>query len=74
MKLFILGAGKGTRLYPLTKNTPKLLIDLGDGLTLLGKQIENAIESKCIDEVIVITGYLQHQIENKIKELEDRLG
>lgn len=74
MKLFILGAGKGTRLYPLTKNTPKLLIDLGDGLTLLGRQLENAIASKCIDEVIVITGYLHQQIDDKIKEYQDQIS
>ena len=54
MRLFVLAAGKGTRLWPLTKTTPKILLDTGSGLTLLDKQIENAIESKEIDEVVLI--------------------
>ena len=33
MNLIILAAGQGKRLYPLTKDTPKSLLDLGDGTT-----------------------------------------
>jgi len=40
MKMIILAAGKGTRLGPLTKNTPKSLLDLGNGQTVLEKQLE----------------------------------
>jgi len=29
----LLSAGKGTRMYPLTANTPKCLIDIGKGKT-----------------------------------------
>ena len=71
MRLFILAAGKGERLWPLTKNTPKSLLDLGDGTTLLERQITAAIESKLFDEVIIITGYKAEQIEAKIKEYEN---
>ena len=53
MKILILAAGKGERLYPLTKNTPKPLIDLGDGETLLEKQLKSLSDSKVIDEVII---------------------
>ena len=34
MKLIILAAGKGTRLGALTENTPKPLMDMGNGQTL----------------------------------------
>lgn len=68
MKLFILAAGKGTRLWPLTKNTPKSLIELGDGSTLLEKQIVNGIDSGVFDEIVIITGYRAEQINAKIKE------
>jgi len=68
VKLFILAAGKGTRLWPLTKNTPKSLIDLGDGTTILERQITTAIESKLFNEIIIITGYRAEQIDAKILE------
>ena len=35
MKVLILEAPTGSRLWPLTRNTPKSLLDLGRGLTLL---------------------------------------
>ncbi|SDD80758.1 sugar phosphate nucleotidyltransferase [Sporomusa acidovorans] len=68
MKLFILAAGKGTRLWPLTKNTPKSLIDLGDGTTILERQITTAIESNLFNEIIIITGYKAEQIDAKVVE------
>lgn len=40
MKVFILAAGKGTRLYPLTKKVPKALIELRNGLTPLDFQLK----------------------------------
>jgi len=73
MKLFILAAGKGTRLWPLTKNTPKSLIDLGDGTTLLERQINNAIDSGIFNEIIIITGYKSDQIEAKIKDFKNKI-
>lgn len=73
MKLIILAAGKGTRLFPLTKNTPKSLIDLGDGTTMLERQLEGAIQCEELDEVIIVTGYKADQIEAKIKDYKSRI-
>jgi L-glutamine-phosphate cytidylyltransferase len=70
VKLFILAAGKGDRLWPLTKNTPKSLIDFGDGTTILERQLENALQSKLFSEINIITGYKSEQIEAKIKGYE----
>ncbi len=67
MNLIILAAGVGSRLYPLTKNTPKSLLDLGDGISLMEKQIEAAIDSRKIEKVYIVTGYRAGQIEEKIK-------
>ncbi len=73
MRLFILAAGTGSRLMPLTKNTPKSLLDLGDGTTLLERQLNNAIDSGIIDDIIILTGYRKEQIEAKILEYKDKV-
>jgi choline kinase len=67
MKIIILAAGRGTRLGPLTKNTPKSLLDLGNGQTVLEKQLEEMGKSGVIDEIVLVIGYLAEQIEAKIK-------
>ena len=74
MKLFILAAGKGERLWPLTKNTPKSLIDFGDGTTILERQIESAVSSEMFSEIIIITGYKTEQIEAKIKDHKSKIN
>lgn len=74
MKLFILAAGKGERLWPLTKNTPKSLIDFGDGTTILERQIESAVSSEMFSEIIIITGYKTDQIEAKIKDHKSKIN
>ncbi len=68
MNLIILAAGTGSRLYPLTKNTPKSLLDLGDGVSLLERQIEDAIKSGVIEKIYIVTGYKSAQIEAKVKD------
>lgn len=73
MKIIILAAGKGERLYPLTKNTPKPLIDLGNGETLLERQLNFLSNSNVIDEVIIVIGYLHAQIESKLKSFTTNL-
>jgi choline kinase len=70
MKIVILAAGTGSRLGPLTRNTPKSLLDLGHGLTLLETQL-NAIKRSGIREVVLVTGYLSEQIEAKIQAYDD---
>ncbi|HOW59108.1 MAG TPA: nucleotidyltransferase family protein [Candidatus Omnitrophota bacterium] len=54
MKAIILAAGFGTRLYPLTKNIPKALLQLG-GKTILDHLVEKLELMKAISEVIVVT-------------------
>ena len=73
MRIIILAAGKGTRLYPLTKNTPKPLIDLGNGETLLERQIRWIEDSGVIDNVVIVIGYLHGQIESKLKTFKTNL-
>lgn len=55
-------------MYPLTKDTPKSLLDLGDGSTLLDKQLSLALNSDQIKQIYIITGYKNEQIEIKAEE------
>lgn len=71
MKIIILAAGKGERLLPLTRNTPKPLLDMGNGFTLLEEQINRTQESKVVDEVVLVTGYLADQIDAKVRGLRE---
>ncbi len=67
MRIILLAAGKGERLMPLTRNTPKSLLDMGNGKTLLEEQIERMQASGVIDEIVLVVGYLADQVEAKIR-------
>lgn len=68
MRAILLAAGMGTRLRPLTEDTPKSLIEV-NGKALLERQVE-ALKERGIDEVIVVTGYLSE----KFDYLRDKYG
>ena len=61
MNAIILAAGLGSRLRPLTLETPKSQIEVG-GQPMIERQIE-FLREKGIDEIIVVTGYLHHKFE-----------
>lgn len=66
MQCVILAAGKGTRLRPLTDDTPKPLVKV-NGKTLLDHIVE-ALPS-AVDELIIVTGYLEEQIKDYCGEV-----
>ncbi|GGH30678.1 nucleotidyltransferase family protein [Sphingobacterium alkalisoli] len=61
MKTIILAAGYATRLYPLTKNFPKPLLEVG-GKTILDRLIESVDEINEVNQHVVITNatFYQH--------------
>jgi len=61
----ILAAGSGTRLRPLTLDTPKCLLDVG-GQTILDRQLER-IAAAGIGRAVVVTGYLAEQVEGHLR-------
>jgi len=67
VKAIIIAAGTGTRLYPITKDIPKSLLDVGQGLTLLETQLHSLKECG-IKNIVMIIGYRADQIESKLQE------
>lgn len=66
MKALILAAGMASRLRPLTNTTPKCLLKIGER-SLLQRSID-ALISNGIKEIVIVTGYLHHQIEDFVKQ------
>jgi choline kinase len=65
MKAVILAAGMAKRLRPLTDSTPKCLLEIGNQ-TILGITLNNIISNN-INEVIIVTGYLEGQIREFVQ-------
>jgi UDP-N-acetylglucosamine diphosphorylase/glucosamine-1-phosphate N-acetyltransferase len=61
----ILAAGKGTRMWPLTENTPKPLLPLG-GLPIIERQIQE-LEKVGVEDLYILIGY-------RMKEISDYLN
>ncbi len=56
MKCLILAAGYATRLYPLTENFPKPLLEVGDK-TILDWLVDDIDTSGAVDEYVVISNH-----------------
>ena len=69
MKGLILAGGKGTRLRPLTINTPKPIVPVANAPFLL-YQID-LMRSGGIDEVILSLSYQPRKIEDLLKDGTD---
>ena len=64
MKAFLLAAGLGTRLRPLTDDTPKCLLPV-DGVPLLDRWLD-ALHAAGVDEVLVNTHHLPGLVERHV--------
>lgn len=64
MKAVILAAGTASRLRPLTNNTPKCLLKVGEHL-ILELTIRNLIMNN-INELVIVTGFEQQKIKDYI--------
>ncbi len=63
MKAIILAAGKGERLYPLTRNTPKCLLNISGEQCILGHLV-HLFTGGGIDEIVVVVGFQADQVES----------
>jgi bifunctional UDP-N-acetylglucosamine pyrophosphorylase/glucosamine-1-phosphate N-acetyltransferase len=66
MKALIMAAGKGTRMLPLTQNTPKVLIPV-NGKPFLHYVIEH-LKQAGVSEFGIIVGYLKEQVAEFVRE------
>lgn len=55
MKCILLCAGYATRLFPLTENYPKALLEIGEGKPLLNYTIEEINHLKEVEEIYLVT-------------------
>ncbi len=70
MKAFILAAGKGTRMRPLTERTPKPLLPVA-GKPIIQHLIDD-LESK-VDEIIILIGWEGEKIKEDVSSKEAEL-
>lgn len=66
MKAIILAAGMASRLRPLTDNTPKCLLNVGNR-PLLQRSMDAIIKSG-VKDFVIVTGYLHEMIEEFVKK------
>ncbi|MDA3862335.1 MAG: phosphocholine cytidylyltransferase family protein [Deltaproteobacteria bacterium] len=71
MKALILAAGTGSRLMPLTKNTPKSLVKL-NGKPMI-EHILKALEQFKLEEFVIVTGYLHEKIETYFADRSEKV-
>ncbi len=69
MKAFILAAGIGSRLRPITDNVPKCMVKVGNE-TIIERQLSSLI-SIGLKEIYVCTGYKNEVLEKFINEKYD---
>jgi len=62
MKAIILAAGKGTRLYPITLNKPKGLLEIGNE-TILDRLVDQFRECG-VSDILIVVGYQKEIIMN----------
>jgi glucose-1-phosphate thymidylyltransferase len=66
MKAVVLAAGEGTRLKPLTEDTPKALVEVA-GRPLLDHVFEQLIQLD-ISELVVVVGHMKQQIIDRYED------
>ena len=71
MKMIILAAGKGTRLWPLTKNKPKCMVEYM-GKCIIDSLLETALVCN-IDSIALVNGYKSDVLREYLKKYKIKI-
>ncbi len=66
MKAIILAAGTSSRLYPITLDTPKCLLEVA-GRSIIDRQLE-ALEEFGIEDIVLVVGYKAEVIRERLAD------
>jgi choline kinase len=69
----VLAAGPGRRLHALTSELPKTLLTVADDRTILELAVAN-LRTVGLKEIVIVTGFAAGKVEERVPELERRLG
>jgi len=73
IKVFILNAGKGTRLLPFTKKIPKCLVQINKKDTILSLQLK-ALKKAGLRNIYILTGYKHITLKKYVIKLKTGLN
>ena len=68
MRALILNSGVGSRLGALTATHPKCMTELGDGETILSRQLRQLVKNG-VEDVVMTTGPFQSMLEDYVASL-----
>ena len=71
MNVLLLAAGKGTRLMPITRETPKCLVKI-NGKPLIEYWLDRFIPLKSIEKVYINTHYLSNKVSEYLSYYGDK--
>ncbi|MBR6770473.1 MAG: phosphocholine cytidylyltransferase family protein [Lachnospiraceae bacterium] len=69
MKALILNSGMGSRMEKYTQDTPKCMVSLLDGKTIIERQLELLV-AVGVQEAVITTGFLADKLRSFVESLE----
>lgn len=71
MNYIILAAGVGTRLHPLTNESPKCLYKLDDNMTIIERTIMMINNNDPGGKIIIVTGFFEEKVKEKVQQFKN---